>query len=558
MTIEKIEKKVIEVEGHRVYLTENPGRPLMTLLRMAAGGMGLWDNVWPYLSEHFTVASIDLPAVSLDKFESSRELFKHMANRVVTVVKGMNYERFHLFGWTGGAQVGLRCLVDFPEKVQSAMLMGAVYLPEERRPMEKTNAILKVILDHGDLELYTYYWLLSQHTPDYSEQHFERIQALVEARLKADTGRLDTQRVLKWFEAIRQQAATDEELERITNPTLLVAPAFESFPRLPHLRRLNARIQSSELVVIPGGGAMVLQEAPDKFMAAAGRFIRAAAKNNPPLTKLSKKNTTTIINNAQRVDLLENSEETAIVFLHGWLMSPQMWAQPMEALKGKARCLAFWQPGHGKTSAFGSDATMEQWVDWVIQTLDELSIKTCVLIGHSMGGMVTMNAALKWPDRIKGIVLVSTQDTLWEDEKREGFLQAMDMAAVAWGPEMGQLAADMLLGENFLKSQPAWLGSWINEVAGYDLAGIANLGKPICYRPDVSGRLKEINVPTLVVHGTADKAIEIFVAREMASRIPGAIFAEMPGAAHCPPLEVPELFTETLSTFLKEKQFIKS
>jgi pimeloyl-ACP methyl ester carboxylesterase len=552
-----VEKKIIEVEGHKVYLTENPGKPLMTLLRMAAGGMGLWDKVWPYLSEHFSVASIDLPAVSLDKFQSSRELFKHMADRVVTVVKGMNYDRFHLFGWTGGAQVGLRCLVDYPDMVESAILMGAVYLPEERRPMEKANAVLKVILDHGDLELYTYYWLLTQHTPDYSEEHFERIQALVDARLKADAGRLDTQRVLRWIEAIRQQAATDEELGRIGTPTLLAAPAFESFPRLPHLRRLNARIKSSELVVIPGGGAMVLQEAPDKFMAAAGRFIRAAASGRTPLIKLSEKNTTTVISRSQRVDVMENTEETAVVFLHGWLMSPQMWAHSMEAFKGKARCLALWQPGHGKTTAFSPNKSMEQWADWVMQTLDELNIKTCVLVGHSMGGMVTMNAALKWPDRIKGIVLVSTQDTLWDEEKREGFLQAIDLVAVAWGQEMGQQAASMLLGENFLKSQPAWLGSWVNEVAGYDLSGIANLGKSICYRPDVSERLKEINVPTLVVHGTVDSGIEISVAREMASRIPGAVFAEMPGAAHCPPLEVPELFTETLVSFLRDNKLFE-
>lgn len=551
------DKQIIEVEGHKVFLTENPGKPLMTLLRMAAGGMGLWDKIWPYLSEYFTVASIDLPAVSLDKFPSSRELFRHMADRVITVVRGMKYDRFHLFGWTGGAQVGLRCLVDYPEMIQSAMLMGAVNLPEERRPMEKSTALLKVILDHGDLELYTYFWLLTQHTPDYSEQHFDRIQALVEARLKADAGRLDTQRVLKWIEAIRQQAASDEELERITTPTLLVAPAFESFPLLSHVRKLNAKIKTSEMAVIPGGGAMVLHEAPDKFMAAAGRFIRAAAGGKPPLTKLSHKNTTTVINRSRRVDVLENSEETAIVFLHGWLMSPQMWALAMEALKGKARCIAFWQPGHGKTSALGSDATMEQWADWVIQTLDELNIKTCVLAGHSMGGMVTMNAALKYPDRIKGIVLVSTQDSSWDDEKREGFQQAVDMVAVSWGPEMAQLAADLLLGEKFLKSQPAWLGSWINEVAGYDLSGIANLSKPICYRPDVSDRLKEINIPALVVHGTVDKAIEMSVAREMASRISGAAFVEMPGAAHCPPLEVPELFTETLIKFLKEKNFIE-
>jgi pimeloyl-ACP methyl ester carboxylesterase len=59
-----------------------------------------------------------------------------------------------------------------------------------------------------------------------------------------------------------------------------------------------------------------------------------------------------------------------------------------------------------------------------------------------------------------------------------------------------------------------------------------------------------------VVHGTVDDGIEPEVARAMADRIPSARFEEMPGAAHCPPLEVPELFTEKLLDFLKENQFI--
>ena len=550
------EKKIIEVEGHKVYITDNPGKPLMALIRMAAGGMGLWDKVWPYLAEHFTVASIDLPAVSLDNFNSPIDMFKHMAERVIKVVKGMKYDQFHLFGWTGGAQVGIRLLVDYPEMVRSAIIMGAAYVPEEKRPMEKSNELLKVILDHGDLELYTYFWLLSQHTADYAEEHFDRLKDLVDRRLEADTGRLDTQRVLKWIQTIRNNAATDEELEAIRTPVLLAAPAFEAFPLLSHVRKLNSRIKTSEMALIPGAGSMVLQEAPDKFMAAAGRFIRAVASNNPPLTKLSEGTTTTLLKNNQRIDLVENTDDTAIVFLHGWLMSPQMWAHAMKALQGKARCIAFWQPGHGHTTAFSPETTMEQWADWVMETLDKMNVKNCILVGHSMGGMVTMNTRLKYPDRINGVVLVSTQDTGWDEDKREGFQQAVDMVAVAWGAELSQNVANLLMGENFLKSQPAWLGTWTNEVAEYDLSGEANLGRAICNRPDVSSRLSEIDVPTLVVHGTVDDGIEIEVAQEMANRIPDAKFVEMPDAAHCPPLEVPDLFTDTLVSFLKDNRFI--
>ena len=236
----------------------------------------------------------------------------------------------------------------------------------------------------------------------------------------------------------------------ITTPTLLVAPAFESFPLLSHVRRLNAKIKTSEMAVIPGGGAMVLHEAPDKFMAAAGRFIRAVAAGKPPLTKLSAKEHD---HGHQPIPKGGCSgklrKRRPLFFSTAGSCHRKCGPIRMEALKGKARCLALWQPGHGKTTALGSNATMEQWADWVIQTLDEMNIKTCVLVGHSMGGMVTMNAALKYPDRIKGIVLVSTQDTLWEEEKREGFLQAVDMVAVAWGPEMGQQAADLLARRKF-------------------------------------------------------------------------------------------------------------
>ncbi|MBL7174495.1 MAG: alpha/beta hydrolase [Desulfobacteraceae bacterium] len=551
-----LEKKIIEVDGTKIYMTENPGKPLMALVRNAAGAMGIWDKIWPKLTEYFTVASIDLPVAALDEFDSSIELFRHMSDHVVNTVKGMNYDKFHIFGWTGGAQIAIRCLVDYPEMIQSAIIISAVYLPEERRPIEKNTELLKLVLDNGTLEQYTYFWLLGQHTPDYVEQHFDRIKDLVDARLESDKGRFNTARVLNFFKKFRTNAATDEELEAIRTPVLLAAPAFESFPMLSHVRRLNARIKTSEMAIIPGAGAMVLQEAPEKFMAAAGRFIRAIAKDNPPLTKLSGKKTTTLIKNQRRIDLLENPEETAIVFLHGWLMSPQMWAHAMEALQGRIRCLAFWQPGHGYTTAFPRETTMEQWADWVMETLDEMNVKNCIMVGHSMGGMVTMNAKLKYPDRIKGVVLVSTQDTVWDDEKREGFQQAVDMVAVAWGAELAQQAADLLMGENFQKSQPAWLGTWTNEVADYDLAGIANLGSTICNRPDFSGRLGEFNVPTLVVHGTMDDGIEIGVGREMTERIPGAIFREMPGAAHCPPLEVPDLFTDTLVTFLKDNKFI--
>ena len=549
-----IEKKSIEVGGMKVSVTENPGEPLLLLIRMAAREMGMWDKVWEPLSRYYTVANFDLIAPDLDKYDSSVAVFRHYAQQCVDVAKGLGYDRFHILGWTGGAQVALRLIIDYPQHIDSCMLLGANYVPIEKRPTEKSLEILSVILGHGDLELYTYYWLLNSFTPDYAEKHFDDIEALVDVRMRADRGRLDTDRVMKWVRMLREQSVTEEELDSIQVPTLIVAPAYTN---LSPLRKLNALIKTSELAIVPGTGIFVLIEEPDSFMTTVGPFIRAAAKGRPPVIRLAQENNITIMNKGKRVDVLENRSDEAVVFLHGWLMSPQIWAHSIAALSRKIRCVALWQPGHGKSSAPDYEFTMELWSEQLIDTLDSLNINKAVLVGHSMGGMLSLETTFKYPERVKGLVLVDTQDEAWDKPRNDQWLQTVDTIAAAWGPETAPQVANLLMSQQFLDNYPAWTGTWTNEVAKYDLGGQSNLARAIARRKDYSQQVNEIKVPVLVVHGAADQAIMMDVARAMTERIPGAQFEEIPGAGHCPPLEAPEIFTEKLVGFLKKKKFIK-
>ena len=98
-----IQKKSVTINGLRVSVTENPGEPLLLLVRMAAREMGLWDRVWEPLSRYYTVANFDLTPPDLEKFDSPAALFGHFARQCVDVAKGLGHDRFHMFGWTGGA-----------------------------------------------------------------------------------------------------------------------------------------------------------------------------------------------------------------------------------------------------------------------------------------------------------------------------------------------------------------------------------------------------------------------------------------------------------------------
>jgi pimeloyl-ACP methyl ester carboxylesterase len=550
------QKKITSVKEHRVAITKEPDKPLLLLVRMAAQNMGLWDKIWDKLTEYYSVAAFNLPTPDLDKFDSGIDVFKKMAQDCVEVAEGLGHEKFHMFGWTGGAQVAKRCLVDYPERLLSCVLMGAVDNPPERRPMQKSLELLKVILGHGDLELYTYFWLLSSFTPEYAENHFDEIKALVDTRLKVDKGRLDTEKVFKWIKMMRDDLVTDEELASINVPTLLVAPAFDGWAQLHRVRKLHTKIKTSQLAIIPGKGAMVLVEDPESFWTAAGDFMRAAAHLEPPVSRLTESYQSTIIKNSRRVDVVEPRASEAIVFLHGWLMSPQMWDHAIAAINGRMRTAAIWQPAHGQSTAPELGFNMLDWTQWLIDTLDALNIQKAILVGHSMGGMLAIRTTVEYPERVKGLVLVSTQDSVWDEQKNGEFVQAVDMCGVAWGPELAPQAADLLMGEAFLKSHPAWVGTWTNEVSQYDLRGMSSLGRAISGREDMSEKIGSINIPTLVVHGPEDKGIEIDIGKEMAERIPGARFEEMPGAAHCPPLEVPELFTNKFLSFLAMHKFI--
>ncbi len=548
-----IQKKELLIKGMPVLITENPGQPLLMLVRMASRQMGVWDKVWEPLSRYFTVANFDTTPADLDKFGSAVAIFHEYARQCVDVADGLGYKKFHIFGWSGGAQVAMRAIIDFPDVIQSCVMLGPSYVPAEARPYEKQTDFWTTILDKGDLELYTYWWLLQSYTPEYAESHFDEIERLVNLRVQVDKGRLDTKRIIRWLKWLRRQPATDEELEAVRVPTLIVAPTFT---HLTPVRKLNGLIKTSQLAFVPGSGIFVPLEDPDAFMKATGQFLRAAAQGHPPIARLADSGTSTIIANGKRTDVVENASETAVVFLHGWLMSPEMWAHSMKALQGKVRNIALWQPGHGRSSSPDPGFTMDDWGKWLISALDRLNIRKVVLVGHSMGGMLSLHTAIQYPDRVNGLVLVDTQDDPWDKPHNDNWVNTVDTIAASWGPETARQAAALLMSQQFLDKYPAWLAEWTHEVGTYDLAGQRHVGRAIASRPDFSARAPEIKTPVLVVHSSGDKAIDISIARAMVERIPGAQLEEVAGVGHCPPLESPEVFTASLTAFLRRKGFI--
>jgi len=98
-----------------------------------------------------------------------------------------------------------------------------------------------------------------------------------------------------------------------------------------------------------------------------------------------------------------------IVLLHGFLESLEIWKNFTKYLSSDFQVVSIDLPGHGKSPCISDIHSMDLMADAVKAVLDHLKVKQCILIGHSMGGYVTLAFAEKYPAIIRGFGLFHSQ-----------------------------------------------------------------------------------------------------------------------------------------------------
>ncbi|GIV42203.1 MAG: alpha/beta hydrolase [Vicingaceae bacterium] len=112
----------------------------------------------------------------------------------------------------------------------------------------------------------------------------------------------------------------------------------------------------------------------------------------------------------------------AVVFLHGFLESREIWNDFIALLPQSYRYITIDLPGHGKTGNLSYVHTMDEMADAVYYVLKKLKLKKAILIGHSMGGYVSLAIAEKHPDFLDGLCLfhsTARADSLPKKKDRE-------------------------------------------------------------------------------------------------------------------------------------------
>jgi pimeloyl-ACP methyl ester carboxylesterase len=229
----------------------------------------------------------------------------------------------------------------------------------------------------------------------------------------------------------------------------------------------------------------------------------------------------------------------AVILVHGYSANLLEWNFVWDELRGRGfRVIAFDQRGHGG-STMGSDgigsAPMAADVAAVAEHFD---VDDAVVVGHSMGGFVTIRAVLDHPGlagRLRGLVLFATWAGRMLDEAPQNRLQ---IPLLQYGI-LQRLVRNKTIGVLFGAAQcgarpsPAMISVFIEFfIRHMDEHGPLLPIVRAFSREDRYPRLGEIAVPTVVMVGTADRTTPPSHSRRLAAGIPGARLVSVPGAGH--------------------------
>jgi len=243
-------------------------------------------------------------------------------------------------------------------------------------------------------------------------------------------------------------------------------------------------------------------------------------------------------------------EGPAVVLLHGHPFDRSLWdPQTRPLTQAGFRVIAPDLRGYGASVTTGGTVLMRELADDIVALLDRLGIATAAAIGISMGGLVAMEFALEYPERLWALGLVATTAEPVTDAERATRYEQADAAERQGMEPLVRTMKEGLYGPNC----PTEV---IERVDGMmrsnNPVGAAAALRGRAERPDYRPKLADVRVPCLVCAGDADFWSTPQVTQQLIDCLPSPRTLLLANVGHLPNLEASVRFNAELVAFLRE------
>jgi pimeloyl-ACP methyl ester carboxylesterase len=274
------------------------------------------------------------------------------------------------------------------------------------------------------------------------------------------------------------------------------------------------------------------------------------------------------------VDFGGDPDGPTFVLVHGLGGSHLNWDLLAPLLTPHGRVLALDLPGFGRSEPGSRRATVQANGAVLRRFLREVAAASVVLVGNSMGGMISIFTAASAPRAVRGVVLLDPalpggrrsldavvagqfvlyalplvgERFLWLRRQRHTPLRRVrDMLRLV-GVDPDELPAEVIDRSVALLEER-------QDVAGMDkayLVAARSLLKILVEPRSYRGAMAAIRVPVLLVQGDRDRLVPVAAARSAAEAHPHWTYVELAGVGHVPQLQVPDVVAKELLTWLED------
>jgi pimeloyl-ACP methyl ester carboxylesterase len=247
----------------------------------------------------------------------------------------------------------------------------------------------------------------------------------------------------------------------------------------------------------------------------------------------------------------------ALIFSHEFAGDSRSWKPQVEAFAGDYQCVTWNYRGFPPSEVPEDPAGYSQ--DILVEDLrglmDHLEIDQAHVVGLSMGGSVTLHFALKYPERcLSAVIAGAGTGTVDRPQFEADVARIVDLLTTGTMQQFAEIYGLAPTRSPFMEKDPEGWALFKQQLGEHSALGSANMMREVqLKRPTIfslESELTSLRVPTLILIGDEDEPC-VEPAIFMRRKIPSSGLMVLPQSGHTINLEEPELFNQTIDTFLK-------
>ncbi len=241
-----------------------------------------------------------------------------------------------------------------------------------------------------------------------------------------------------------------------------------------------------------------------------------------------------------------------VVLLHGFGEDSSIWEEQVKSMKFFCNLIVPDLPGTGRSELLKLDeVSLTDFAEMLYALVVAENISTCIMLGHSMGGYVTLAFADKYPAMLKGFGLIHSSAFADNEEKKASRKKGIEMIEQYGAYSFIKATIPNLFSAGFKRTHPEKVEALIEKGKSFTDVSLQQYYTAMMLRPDHTNVLKCSEIPVLFILGTDDVAAPLADVLQQV-HLPSVSYIHiLTGVGHMGMLEATEKVNNHLSDFIR-------